>query len=290
MMHKRLMQDMSVLRLVQIALSEDVGTGDLTSEGTIPAELRGRGEVRMKTDGVLAGTVVAEIVLAEIDRELTVDWAAADGDRVPAGTIVGTIFGPLRGMMTAERTMLNFMQRMSGVATLTRRFVDAIAGTRSSIIDTRKTIPGWRLLDKYSVATGGGANHRMGLYDMAMIKDNHIAAAGSITAAVDRLRAFLDTDSGTCPAIEVETQTIEQVKEVLRCPGVTRIMFDNFPVPRLREGVDIVAGRIETEASGGVDLSTVRTIAETGVDFISVGALTHSAIAADISLDVVMAA
>ncbi len=217
--------------------------------------------------------------------QLSAIGEVSEGDLVEPGTILAHIHGPAQGILTAERTALNFMQRMSGVASLTRRYVEAVEGTGATILDTRKTIPGWRMLDKYSVKVGGGANHRMGLYDMVMIKDNHIAAHGSITAAVTAVRTYFNEHGITDVGIEVETTNIEQISEALGCAGVTRIMFDNFTVQGLRDAVLFVDNRVETEASGGITLATVREVAETGVEFISVGAITHSATACDISLD-----
>ncbi len=277
--------DRSVLRLVQLALAEDIGSGDLTSESLVDGGDQAHGVLLVKEPGVLCGTILAGMVFGEVDREITIEWSAVEGAYVKPGTVVAHLRGPARTMLTAERTALNFLQRMSGVATLTRRYVEEIAGTGATILDTRKTLPAWRLLDKYSVKVGGGANHRMGLYDMVMIKDNHIAAHGSIGAAVGAVLRYFDLLGIEGVAIEVETQTIEQVAEALAAPGVTRIMFDNFTQERMEGAVSLVGGERETEASGGITLQTVRSFAETGVDFISVGALTHSATALDISLD-----
>lgn len=278
--------DRSVLRLVQIALAEDVGSGDVTGESLIGRDRTVSAALKAKQRGVIAGSVIAGLVFGEVDRSIDVEWRVSEGMIVEAGTVIGVVRGSARSIMTAERTALNFLQRMSGVATLTRRYVDAIHGTDAKILDTRKTIPAWRLLDKYAVKIGGGRNHRMGLYDMVMIKDNHIAAHGSISGAILAVRTYFDTHGITGIPIEIETQNIGQVMEVIRIGGVERIMFDNYPIAIIDEAVDIVAGRFETEASGGVNLETVREIAETGVDYISVGAITHSAIALDISLDV----
>ena len=277
----------SVLRLVQLALAEDIGTGDVSAEALIAPEASARATLLAKADGVIAGTEVAAMVFSEVDRTTTCTWRVADGDRVAAGTVIADVDGPARGLLSAERTALNFLQRMSGVATLTRVYVDAIAGTGCTVLDTRKTIPGWRQLDKYAVTAGGGVNHRMGLYDMVMLKDNHVDASGSITAAVAGVRARLEEWGRPDLKIEVETRTLDEVREALACAGVTRIMFDNFELETLRAAVAIVAGTVETKASGGVNLQTIRSIAETGVQFVSVGALTHSAPALDISMDFV---
>lgn len=279
------LSDSSILRLVQIALAEDIGTGDVSAESLIDAEAMATAHFLVKGDGVLAGLQIADLVFAQVDRSITCTWAAADGDRLQRGAVVARMHGTARGLLSAERTALNFLQRMSGVATLTRTFVDEIAGTGATILDTRKTIPGWRALDKYAVRAGGGMNHRMGLYDMVMIKDNHIAAHGSITGAVAEVRKHLAEWGRTDLAIEVETKDLAEVREALACEGVTRIMFDNFDIAVMSAAAELVNGAVETEASGGVSLATVRAIAETGVQFISVGALTHSAPALDISMD-----
>jgi nicotinate-nucleotide pyrophosphorylase (carboxylating) len=285
MTSNRLLNDFSVLRLVQIALAEDVGHGDLTSESLIDESDMGRATFLAKSDGVVAGTVVAGLVFSEVDRALNVEWQVDEGARVAAGTVIGTVTGTSRGILTAERTALNFMQRLSGVATLTRRFVDRIDSTGATILDTRKTIPGWRHLDKYAVLAGGGSNHRMGLHDMVMIKDNHIDAHGSIAGAVAAVRRYLLERGMSATPVEVETRDLTEVSEAISCEGVTRIMFDNFALDMMREAVVLVAGRVETEASGNVTLETVRPIAETGVQYISSGMLTHSAPAMDISLN-----
>lgn len=285
-MVQHMLHDSSILRLVQIALAEDIGSGDITAEALIDPEAMGHAILLAKEPGVICGTVIAGLVFGQVDRTITSDWAVEEGQRVEVGTILAHLHGTVRGLVSAERTALNFLQRMSGVATLTRRYVDLVAGTAATILDTRKTIPGWRHLDKYAVAAGGGANHRMGLYDMVMIKDNHIAAHGSITGAVAVVRDRLaDWGHSSDIKIEVETKNLLEVSEALACEGVHRIMFDNFPIETMRDAVILVGGARETEASGGVNLDTVREIAETGVQYISVGALTHSAQALDISLD-----
>lgn len=284
------LNDSSILRLVQIALAEDIGSGDLTSEALIDPDANGHATLLAKSDGVIAGTVIAGLVFGQVDRTTSCDWQVQEGAQVTAGTILAHLHGTVRGLLGAERTALNFLQRMSGVATLTRRYVDAVTGTGATILDTRKTIPGWRELDKYAVAMGGGTNHRMGLYDMVMIKDNHIAAHGSISGAVAVVRERLKEWGQPEVKIEVETKTLEEVSEAVSCEGVGRIMFDNFSPSLMREAVILVGDRCDTEASGGVNLSTVREIAETGIRYISVGALTHSATALDISMELVAAA
>jgi nicotinate-nucleotide pyrophosphorylase (carboxylating) len=271
--------------LIDRALAEDVGEGDFTSLWTVPALREGTATVVAKAAGVIAGGEVARAVFLRVDPALDVALAAGDGSAVQPGDVVATVRGSLRSLLTAERTALNFLQRLSGVATLTRLYVGEVEGTGARVIDTRKTTPGLRLLEKEAVRAGGGANHRMGLHDMVMIKDNHIAAAGGITAAVEAVRRANDR----ALRVEVETTTLAEVDEALAA-GVDRIMFDNMDVEQVRRAVARVGAwsgpRPETEASGGVDLHGVRAYAATGVDFVSVGALTHSAPALDLSLRV----
>ncbi|MCE7934016.1 MAG: carboxylating nicotinate-nucleotide diphosphorylase [Chlorobi bacterium CHB2] len=287
MPYPALLNDLSILRLVQIALNEDIGDGDVTSESLLPPETYGQAVMLAKAEGVVAGTAIADLAFREVDGDVTCDWMMEDGARVAPGSVIGHIRGPVRSIIIGERTALNFMQRMSGVATLTRRFVDAVVGTGATILDTRKTIPGWRLLDKYAVAAGGGKNHRMGLYDMVMIKDNHIEAYGSITGAVQAASAWLgERNLQERIPIEVETRNLDEVREALKLPAVARIMFDNFTLEMMRQGAALVDGAKETEASGDVTLENVRQVAETGVQFISSGALTHSAKALNISLEI----
>lgn len=266
--------------LIRMALAEDLGDGDITTLSTIPADARYIGDFLVKAGGVIAGLRVAARVFALLDPAVTFQAAVADGDRVAPGQVVAVVEGPGRAILSGERVALNFLQRMSGIATAARRYVDAVAGTHAAILDTRKTVPGLRLLDKWAVRLGGGQNHRMGLYDMALIKDNHIAAVGSITEAVRRVRA---TDTRHRP-IEVEVTNLDQLREALSL-DVDRILLDNMTPAQMAEAVRIAAGRVPLEASGGVNLHTVAEIAATGVDHISIGALTHSVTALDISLD-----
>ncbi len=284
---EELLHDASILRLVQIALQEDIGSGDITTECLFAERTPplGRGRILVKEAGVICGLPIAALVFRNVHPEAVLQPLVEEGTWVEAGTVVAEVVGPAPALLTAERTALNFLQRMSGVATLTRRFVEAVQGTGATICDTRKTIPGWRRLDKYATAVGGAQNHRMGLYDMVLIKDNHIAAAGGIRAAVEQCRREL----GDMPIrIEVETRSLSEVREVLSCPGVHRVMFDNFTPEAVRQAVELVAGRLETEASGSITLETVRQYAETGVQFLSIGALTHSAPALDISLELLI--
>jgi nicotinate-nucleotide pyrophosphorylase (carboxylating) len=266
--------------LIQRALAEDIGDGDVTTLCTIPAEAVTRGEFIAKAPGVIAGLEVAARTFALVDSRTVFTPCAADGDRAEPRTAIATVTGPARALLTGERVALNFLQRMSGIASLTRRYAEAIQSTRAIILDTRKTAPGLRHLDKWAVRIGGGQNHRIGLYDMALIKDNHIAAVGGLSEAVARVRA----GDGRRRAIEVEVKTLAELREALSL-NVDRILLDNMSLDEMREAVRLTGGRAPLEASGGVNLDTVAAIAATGVDYISVGALTHSVAALDISLE-----
>jgi nicotinate-nucleotide pyrophosphorylase (carboxylating) len=275
------MIDEQIKAIVQRALAEDVGSGDVTSQWILPPEMRVRGRFLAKAQGVLAGLEVVRQVFRQIDERIAFQARMKDGDVISQGDIVATVEGPAASILTAERTALNFLQRMSGIATLTHRYVEAVAGTRAVILDTRKTAPGLRLLDKWAVRLGGGQNHRLGLYDMVLIKDNHIAAAGGLTQAVERVRRR--NQQGL--AVEVEVKSLAELEEALAL-DVDRIMLDNMDLDQMRRAVEITAGRVPLEASGNVTLENVAAIAATGVDYISVGALTHSVKALDISLEV----
>jgi nicotinate-nucleotide pyrophosphorylase (carboxylating) len=265
-------------RLAYAALAEDVGEGDVTTEATIDADASGEAELVLKEPGVVCGLHVAEAVFRALDAELRFERLVEDGTLVGSATAVARVSGPLRAILTGERTALNFLGRLSGIATLTRRYVDSVAGTGVAILDTRKTTPGLRVLEKHAVAVGGGRNHRLGLDDGVLIKDNHLRAAASIRDAVERVRA------ATHLPVEVECDTIEQVTEALGA-GVDAILLDNMTPDGLLAAAALVRGRARLEASGGVTLENVRAIAETGVDEISVGALTHSARSLDVSLE-----
>src|SRR5262245_49900297 len=287
------------LQLVKYALSEDVGTGDITSLNTITSGVNARAAIVAKETGVVAGLDVARLTFREADATLKFRSLAKDGDAVKPGVAVAQVLGDAGSILKAERTALNFLQRLSGVASLTRRFVERIAGTGATVLDTRKTTPGLRFLEKYAVKAGGGENHRLALWDMYLVKDNHIRAAGGLTAAIDRIARTRQGDL----LLEVEVESVDQLKEALR-PEVDRILIDNRPVDEVRHAVKVVdawcherQGEIprmrngarrwpEIEVSGGVTLDTVRAYAETGVDYISVGALTHSAPALDLSLEI----
>ncbi len=269
--------------LIELAIVEDIGPGDATSLATLPADSQAHGRLVTKADGVVAGLPVAEAVFKRVEPAVQFTTHVADGQEVTAGELIAEVTGPVRGLLAAERTALNFLQRLSGIATLTRRYVDAVACTSATILDTRKTAPGFRALDKYAVRMGGGANHRLSLYDMILIKDNHVDAVGGIRPAVERARAAY-------PAlpIEVEVRTLDELQQALSiAPPVDRIMLDNMNLDEMRQAVATAAGRVPLEASGGVALERAAEIALTGVDCISVGALTHSAPALDISMDLV---
>lgn len=262
------------------ALEEDIGPGDATTESIVSPDVQIVGLIRAKQKGVIAGLDVAAAVFHSLDENVSFRANVGEGSNVASGTVIAALSGAARPVLTAERTALNFLGRMSGIATLTRQFVDMIAGTPAKILDTRKTAPGLRAIDKLSVCRGGGYNHRFGLFDMILIKDNHIDYAGTLAHAVELARA-----SGTRLEIEVEARTLENVKDALAL-GVPRILLDNMSVEMMTEAVRLTAGRAELEASGNVTLASVRRIAETGVDFISVGELTHSARVFDVSLKV----
>lgn len=267
-----------ILDSIRRAIAEDVGSGDVTTNSTVPAGAKAKVQIVAKQAGVVAGLNVAEMVFRQLDHEIVFESQANDGDEVSPGQVLAEVSGSGRALLTGERTALNFLGRMSGIATSTRQFVDAVKGTGAVILDTRKTAPGLRVTDKLAVKLGGGQNHRHGLFDLVMIKDNHIDFAGSLTEAVRRVR-----DSGTNLEIEVEARSIQEVREALSMK-VERILLDNMTPEVMSEAVKLTNGSARLEASGNVTLATVREIAETGVNDISVGALTHSARAFDVSL------
>jgi nicotinate-nucleotide pyrophosphorylase (carboxylating) len=270
-----------VSQSIRRAFDEDIGSGDVTTDSIVPANASLRGRIIAKQTGVVAGLNVAEGVFRALDQRITFTPQVSDGARVETRTVVAEVAGPARALLTGERTALNFLGRMSGIATLTRQFVDAVSGTSAVILDTRKTAPGLRFTDKLAVRLGGGQNHRTGLFDMVLIKDNHIDFAGSITAAVTRVR-----EAGVKVEIEVEARTLDDVREALAL-GVERILLDNMSFELMREVVQICGGRAKLEASGNVSLESVLEVARTGVDYISVGALTHSPKVFDVSLEFV---
>ncbi len=268
--------------LLELAFAEDIGDGDHTTLSTIPADAMGRSRLIIKEDGIVAGVAMARKVFDKLDPSIKMNVMIEDGAKVKKGDIVFTAEGPIRSLLIAERTMLNIMQRMSGVATMTRRYQDELEGLKTKVLDTRKTTPGMRLLEKEAVKIGGGTNHRIGLFDMILIKDNHIDFAGGIEKAIDRANDYCK-QNGKDLKIEVEVRSLDDIKQVMEHGGVHRIMFDNFTPELTKEAVKMVGGKYETESSGGITLENLRSYGEAGVDFISVGALTHSVKGLDMS-------
>ncbi|MBL6729535.1 MAG: carboxylating nicotinate-nucleotide diphosphorylase [Bacteroidia bacterium] len=274
--------DSHVVKLIDLAIAEDIGDGDHSSLGAIPPNQKGRARLLVKDVGVICGIDLAAHIFNRLDSTLVFESFIEEGSIVNVGDIAFNISGNIHSILQAERLVLNFMQRMSGISTFTKRLVDMISVTNAQLLDTRKTTPGMRVFEKYAVSVGGGVNHRMGLYDMVMLKDNHNDYAGGITAGVNQTKSYLKSQNRQLK-IEVETRNLEEVEEALSV-GVDRIMFDNFSPDEMVKAVNLVNGRCETEASGGITESTIRNYAETGVDFISVGALTHSVRSLDLSL------
>ncbi|MEL6671371.1 MAG: carboxylating nicotinate-nucleotide diphosphorylase [Bacteroidota bacterium] len=270
-------------RIIREALREDIGPGDYTSLSTIPDGLTARARCLIKDEGILAGVEIAKLIFAEVDAALQVEHLLDDGTPVTYGDIAFRVEGNPRSILQAERLVLNIMQRMSGISTMTRKVMAQLEGLSCSVLDTRKTTPLVRHLEKWAVHIGGGTNHRFGLYDMVMIKDNHVDYAGGITAAVKACQAYQQQHSLSLK-IEVETRNLEEVREALEVGGVDRIMLDNMSLDMMREAVGMIGDRAETEASGGITMDTVRAVGETGVNYISMGALTHSVRSLDISL------
>ncbi len=275
-----------VERLIELCIAEDIGDGDHTSLATVPEGARGRMKLLVKQQGVIAGVEVARMVLERLDPGVAFDQRIEDGAQVRPGDVAFYIEGTERSLLQAERILLNIMQRMSGVATQTAAYVECVRGTKCRVLDTRKTTPGMRVLDKMAVRLGGGANHRMGLFDMILIKDNHEDFAGGVYEALGKAREYLRRTGRTLP-VEVEVRTLADIDEVFRAGGADRIMLDNFDLAATREAVDRIAGRAEIESSGGITLGTLRDYAECGVDCISVGALTHQIKSLDMSLKAV---
>ena len=265
------------------ALHEDVRGGDYSSLASIDANTQGKARLLVKDNGILCGLEIAKAVFAKVDANLRMENHIQEGAQIKYGDIAFHVYGSAISILTAERLVLNCMQRMSGIATKTNEYVKAIEGTYAKVIDTRKTTPNIRFLEKYAVTVGGGSNHRFGLYDMIMLKDNHIDFCGGITKAVNKVKEYLKANNLDL-RIEVETRNLDNVKEAVACDGIHRIMLDNFTPDKVKEAVDIIHKKYETEASGGITLETIRSYAETGVDFISVGALTHSVKSLDLSL------
>ena len=275
-------KDQLIDELLDLAFAEDLGDGDHTTLSTIPADAMGRSRLIIKEDGILSGVEIAEKVLHKVDPSIKMEVMIGDGAEVKKGDIAFTAEGSVRSLLIAERTMLNIMQRMSGVATMTRRYQNELDGLHTRVLDTRKTTPGMRMLEKEAVKTGGGTNHRSGLFDMILIKDNHIDFAGGLEKAIDRANEYCKAQ-GKDLRIEIEARSLDDIRRILAHGGVDRIMFDNFTPELTREAVKLVDGKVETESSGGITLENLRQYGEAGVDFISVGALTHSVKGLDMS-------
>ena len=268
--------------LLNLSFAEDIGDGDHTTLSTIPDDAIGRSKLLIKEEGIVAGIEIAKKVLHKIDPSVKITEYVSDGSWVKPGDIVFVAEGRVRSLLMAERTLLNIMQRMSGVATMTKSYQDKLEGLKTKVLDTRKTTPGMRILEKEAVKTGGGENHRMGLYDMILIKDNHIDFAGGIEKAVMRAKIYCEENNKNLK-IEVEARNLNDVKKLIGMPEVDRIMFDNFTPSQTKEAVEIVSGKKETESSGGITIDNLREYGEAGVDYISVGALTHSVKGLDMS-------
>lgn len=269
-------------RLIDLSFAEDIGDGDHTTLCCIPEDAMGKSHLLIKEDGVLAGVEVAKRVFYRFDPTMQVEVLIQDGARVKKGDIAMIVTGKIRSLLQTERLMLNIMQRMSGIATMTAVYVDRLKGTHTHVLDTRKTTPGMRMLEKQAVKIGGGMNHRIGLFDMILLKDNHIDFAGGIENAINRCHEYLK-QKGLDLKIEIEVRNFDELQRVLNCGGVNRIMLDNFTVADTKKAVEMIGGKYETESSGGITLDTIRDYAEAGVDFVSVGALTHSVKGLDMS-------
>lgn len=269
-------------RLIDLAFAEDIGDGDHTTLCCIPETAMGKSHLLIKEDGILAGVEVAKRVFARFDPEMKVEVLIGDGAHVRKGDIAMVVSGKVRSLLQTERLMLNIMQRMSGIATMTNKYVERLKGTNTHVLDTRKTTPGMRMLEKQAVKICGGMNHRIGLFDMILLKDNHVDFAGGIANAINRCHEYL-REKGLDLKIEIEVRNFDELRQAMECGGINRIMLDNFSVADTRKAVEMVAGRFETESSGGITFDTIRDYAECGVDFISVGALTHSVKGLDMS-------
>ena len=269
-------------RLIDLSFAEDIGDGDHTTLCCIPEDAMGKSRLLIKEEGILAGVEVAKEVFRRFDADMEVEVKIEDGAKVRPGDVAMVVSGRIRSLLQTERLMLNIMQRMSGIATMTNKYVERLAGTGTRVLDTLKTTPGMRMLEKQAVKIGGGCNHRIGLFDMILLKDNHVDFSGGIANAINRCHHYLKA-KGLDLKIEIEVRNFDELQQVLDCGGVDRIMFDNFSVPDTKKAVELVAGKYETESSGGITFDTIRDYAECGVDFISVGALTHSVKGLDMS-------
>ena len=269
-------------RLIDLSFAEDIGDGDHTTLCCIPEDAMGQSHLLIKEDGILAGVEVAKKVFARFDSDMQVEVLMGDGSKVKKGDIAMIVRGRVRSLLQTERLMLNIMQRMSGIATMTNRYVERLKGTHTHVLDTRKTTPGMRMLEKQAVKIGGGVNHRIGLFDMILLKDNHVDFSGGIANAINRCHTYLK-EKNLNLKIEIEVRSFDEIRQVMEVGGVDRIMLDNFSVENTRKAVEMIAGKYETESSGGITLDTIRDYAECGVDYVSVGALTHSVMGLDMS-------
>jgi len=269
-------------RLIELAFAEDIGDGDHTTLCCIPEDAMGKSHLLIKEEGILAGVEVAKKVFADFDPTMQVEVLMGDGTHVKPGDIAMIVTGKVRSLLQTERLMLNIMQRMSGIATMTHRYVERLEGTKTRVLDTRKTTPGMRMLEKQAVKIGGGCNHRIGLFDMILLKDNHVDFAGGIRNAIDRCHKYLE-EKGLNLKIEIEVRNFDELQQVLERGGIDRIMLDNFTPADTRKAVEMIGGKYETESSGGITIDTIRDYAECGVDYVSVGALTHSVKGLDMS-------
>ena len=273
-------------RLIDLSFAEDIGDGDHTTLCCIPENAMGKSKLLIKEDGILAGVEIAKEVFHRFDPTMQVEVFMGDGSKVKKGDVAMIVTGKVRSLLQTERLMLNIMQRMSGIATMTSKYVERLEGTHTRVLDTRKTTPGMRMLEKQAVKIGGGCNHRIGLFDMILLKDNHVDFSGGIANAINRCHEYLK-EKGLDLKIEIEVRNFEELKQAMDCGGIDRIMLDNFSVKDTKKAVEIVGGKYETESSGGITFDTLRDYAECGVDFISVGALTHSVKGLDMSFKAV---
>lgn len=269
-------------KLIDLAFAEDIGDGDHTTLSCIPSDAMGKSKLLVKEEGIIAGIEIAKEVFRRFDPELKVEVFIEDGTHVKPGDIAMIVSGKVQSLLQTERLMLNIMQRMSGIATMTRKYQDCLVGTHTHVLDTRKTTPGMRILEKMAVKIGGGMNHRIGLFDMILLKDNHVDFAGGIDKAISRAKNYCKEKNKNLK-IEIEVRNLDELQQVINLGGVDRVMFDNFTPELTKKAVEMVAGRFETESSGGITFATLRQYAECGVDFISVGALTHSVKGLDLS-------
>ena len=273
-------------RLIDLSFAEDIGDGDHTTLCCIPEDAMGKSKLLIKEDGILAGVEIAKEVFHRFDPTMQVEVLMGDGTKVKKGDVAMIVTGKVRSLLQTERLMLNIMQRMSGIATMTSKYVERLEGTHTRVLDTRKTTPGMRMLEKQAVKIGGGCNHRIGLFDMILLKDNHVDFSGGIANAINRCHEYLK-EKGLDLKIEIEVRNFDELKQAMDCGGIDRIMLDNFSVEDTKKAVEIVGGKYETESSGGITFDTLRDYAECGVDFISVGALTHSVKGLDMSFKAV---